>query len=208
MDTTDKLVNDQEVERTRITDTVNMNLQTITDRTPAAALNLPNASSDINAAKTSVEANLSRLAQMTNAVDSAIQQVTALGKQSGAAYLDGKAQINELTKEKIQNKTLLDIRKEQAESLKQKYSSDNHSSYLGLWRPLSDDTRFLLQILSLILGLVAMVSAFFLLKENTASSFSFPSLPSLPSFTLFPAAKPHSTNFFGGALRRLFPKKD
>ena len=204
MDTTDKLVKDQEVERTRIIDTVNMNLKLITDRTPAAALNLPNASSEINAAKTSVEANLSRLAQMTNEVDNATQKVTDVGKQSGNAYLNRKAQIDVLNKEKIQNKNLLEIRKEQAESLKQKYSSANHTSYLGLWRPLSDETRFLLLILSIILGLVAIVSAFFVFKDNV------PSLASMPKMPTFPAAKPatQSSNFFGGALRRLFPKKD
>jgi hypothetical protein len=204
MDTTDRIVKDQEVERTRIIDTVNMNLKLITDRTPAAALNLPNASSDINAAKTAVEANLSRLAQMTNEVDNAIQKVTDVGKQSGNVYLDRKAQIDELTKEKIQNKNLLEIRKEQAESLKQKYSSANHTSYLGLWRPLSDETRFLLLILSIILGLVALVSVFFVFKDNLAF------MPSMPKMPTFPAAKPatQSTNFFGGALRRLFPKKD
>jgi hypothetical protein len=204
MDTTDRIVKDQESERTRIIDTVNMNLKLITDRTPAAALNLPNASSEINAAKTAVEANLSRLAQMTNEVDNAIQKVTDVGKQSGNVYLDRKAQIDELTKEKIQNKNLLEIRKEQAESLKQKYSSANHTSYLGLWRPLSDETRFLLLILSIILGLVALVSAFFVFKDNLAF------MPSMPKMPTFPAAKPatQSSNFFGGALRRLFPKKD
>lgn len=204
MDTTDRIVKDQEVERTRIIDTVNMNLKLITDRTPAAALNLPNASSEINAAKTAVEANLSRLAQMTNEVDNATQKVTDVGKQSGNLYLDRKAQIDELTKEKIQNKNLLEIRKEQAESLKQKYSSANHTSYLGLWRPLSDETRFLLLILSIILGIVALVSAFFVFKDNLAF------MPSMPKMPTFPAAKPasQSTNFFGGALRRLFPKKD
>lgn len=207
MDTTDRIVKDQEVERTRIIDTVNMNLKLITDRTPAAALNLPNASSEINAAKSAVEANLSRLARMTNEVENATQKVTDLGKQSGNVYLDRKAQIDVLTKEKIQNKNLLEIRKEQAESLKQKYSSANHTSYLGLWRPLSDETRFLLLILSIILGLVALVSAFFVFKDNLAF---MPSMPSMPKMPTFPAAKPatQSSNFFGGALRRLFPKKD
>lgn len=207
MDTTDKLVKDHEVERTRIIDTVNMNLKLITDRTPAAALNLPNASSEINAAKTAVEANLSRLAQINNEVDAATQKVTDIGKQSGATYLDRKANIDMLTKEKIQNKNLLEIRKEQAESLKQKYSSANHTSYLGLWRPLSDETRLLLLVLSIILGLVAIVSAFFVLKDTMPSLSSLPSMPKMPTF---PAAKPatQSTNFFGGALRRLFPKKD
>lgn len=208
MDTTDTLVHDHEVERTRITDTVNMNLKTIMDRTPAAALNLPGASSDINAAKTAVEANLSRLAQMTNEIDAATQQATTLGKQYGSKYVDTKAQIDTLKKETTQNKNLFEIRKAQTDSLKQKYTSDNHSSYLGLWRPLSDETRFLLQILSVIFGLVAIVSIVFYLKDNM-STFSFPSLPSLPSFGSAPAAKPtHSTNFFGGALRRLFPRKD
>jgi hypothetical protein len=52
-------------------------------------------------------------------------------------------------------KDLTEIRKEQAESLAQKYSSNLHSSYLGLWRPLKDDTHIGLNVASVMLGLIA-----------------------------------------------------
>jgi len=203
MSDTDGLVQARTSEVSTITDTVNMNLQLITDRTPAAALNLPGAGTAISTAKTSIEAGLSRLAQINNDVDRATQQITAKGKQTGSAYLNAKASIDTLKKETEQNKTLLEIRKAQTESLKEKYAADNHSSYLGLWRPLSEDTRVALFVLSIILGLVAIVSAVFFFKDN------MPSMPSLPSFGAAPAVKPaeRSTNFFGGALRRLFPNK-
>jgi len=203
MSDTDGLVQARTSEVSTITDTVNMNLQLITDRTPAAALNLPGAGTAISTAKTSIEAGLNRLQQINNDVDSATKQLTAKGKQTGTAYLNAKASIDTLKKETEQNKTLLEIRKAQTESLKEKYAADNHSSYLGLWRPLSEDTRVALFVLSIILGLVAIVSAVFYFKDN------MPSMPSLPSFGAAPAVKAaeRPTNFFGGALRRLFPNK-
>jgi len=206
MSDTDNLVIARRSEVSTITDTVNMNLQLITDRTPAAALNLPGAGTAISTAKTSIEAGLNRLQQINNDIDGATQQITAKGKQTGAAYLTAKAGIDTLKKETEQNKTLLEIRKAQTESLKEKYAADNHSSYLGLWRPLSEETRVALFVLSIILGLVAIVSAVFYFKDNMPS---MPSMPTLPSFGAAPAAKAaeRPTNFFGGALRRLFPNK-
>ena len=206
MSDTDSIVQARTSEVSTITDTLNMNLQLITDRTPAAALNLPGAGTAISTAKTSIEAGLNRLAQINNDIDAATKQVTAKGKQSGAAYMTAKASVDTLKKETEQNKTLLEIRKAQTESLKEKYAAANHSSYLGLWRPLSDETRVALFVLSIILCLVAIVTAVFYFKDNMPS---MPSMPSLPSFGAAPAVKPaeRSTNFFGGALRRLFPNK-
>jgi len=203
MSDTDNLMIARTSEVSTITDTLNMNLQVITDRTPAAALNLPGAGTAISTAKTSIEAGLNRLAQINNDIDAATRQITAKGKQSGAAYMTAKASVDTLKKETKQNKTLLEIRKAQTESLKEKYAADNHSSYLGLWRPLSDETRVALFVLSIILSLVAIVTAVFYFKDN------MPTMPTLPSFGAAPAVKPaeRSTNFFGGALRRLFPNK-
>lgn len=214
MEALDGTVRAQEARLAAVKDTVNMHLQRIIDLTPAAVQNLQNAPANINAAKQVVETSLDTIQQITNTIDSATKSVTELGKSSGASYMNGKAQLNTLKKDEVQNKKLFELRKAQADSLKHKYAADNHSSYFGLWRPLADDTRFLLFLLSILLGVIAAVSAYFLVKSN-ASAFSFSSFFSswggAPSMARgvqgAPAQKQLNTNLIGGAAsRRLFPK--
>jgi hypothetical protein len=197
MDQFDQLVTDHEAERTRITDTVNMNLRTIIDRTPAAVLNLSGAATEVANAKRAVETGLSRLTQMTNEIDTATEQVAAKGKTSGAEYNDKKKLITALKTETEKNKELLEIRKAQADSLKTKYASGFHSSYLGLWRPLADETRTALFVLSIVLSLIAIVSLVFFFKDKFISLLPARGAP-----------QPQGTGaFFGGGLRGLIFRK-
>jgi len=197
MDATDNLVKSHTKEVESIIDTVNMNLNLITSRTPAAALNLPGAVNDIATGKSRVEGALSRFAQINNEIDNATKKVTALGKQSGTAYTTSKAQKESLKRETDKNKTLFELRKAQAESLKEKYESYNHTSWLGLWRPLADDTRFLLYILSLILVLIAGVTVYFLFKDNIITLPAMPTMPTMPTWVTgaVPAIKGGSRHF-------------
>ena len=197
MDQFDKLVQDHETERTRITDTVNMNLRTIIDRTPAAVLNLSGAATDVATAKRVVETGLSRLTQMTNEIDTATEQVAAKGKATGAEYNTKKKEITTLKTETEKNKELLEIRKAQAESLKTKYASGFHSSYLGLWRPLADETRTALFVMSIVLILIAIVSLVYFFKDKLLSVLPGRATP-----------QPQGTGaFFGGSLRGLIFRK-
>jgi hypothetical protein len=51
---------------------------------------------------------------------------------------------------------LFDIRKEQAAALETKYGSNLHTSWLGLWRPLSDQGRTVLAVCAIVFGLIAL----------------------------------------------------
>jgi hypothetical protein len=197
MDQFDRLVKDHETERTRITDTVNMNLRTIIDRTPAAVLNLSGAATDVANAKRTVETGLSRIIQMTNEIDKATEQVAAKGKATGAEYNTKKKEITALKTETEKNKELLEIRKAQAESLKTKYVSGFHSSYLGLWRPLADETRTALFVMSIVLSLIAIVSLVYFFKDKLLSVLPGRATP-----------QPQGTGaYFGGSLHRLIFRK-
>lgn len=62
-----------------------------------------------------------------------------------------RVQIRQEQEELAKSQNLNKIRKEQAESLKIKYSGNLHSSWLGLWVPLSDEFRAGLIVASLAL---------------------------------------------------------
>lgn len=63
------------------------------------------------------------------------------------------------------SKVLLGIRKEQAAALEKKYSSNLHSSYLGLWRPLKDDSHTGLNVASVMMGLVTSAMVCYLVYQ-------------------------------------------
>lgn len=63
-------------------------------------------------------------------------------------------------------KVLTEIRKEQADTLAKKYSSNLHSSYLGLWRPLKDDTHIGLNVASVVFGLIGSAIVAYLVYQH------------------------------------------
>lgn len=201
MSQSDSLVQSYETELNQLKDTVNMNLQSIASNSQSAALNLTGATGAITTAKTIVETSLNRIAQMTNAIDAATKQISLTAKASGAAYASSQSQVNTLKDEVTQNKTLSEIRKAQADSLKQKYFANNHTSYLGLWRPLSEDTRVALFVLSIVLGLFSIITVYFLMKDNWSTL-------QIPSLFGAPAAKqpPRTLGALFGGVRRVFQK--
>jgi hypothetical protein len=78
------------------------------------------------------------------------------------------------------------LRKEQAAELKIKYGSNYHTSYLGLWRPLADQSQMGLIIASVMFALIAIVSLVFVIRE----------------FYSVPASQYSARNLFGGVRIR------
>lgn len=63
-----------------------------------------------------------------------------------------------------QNKSneLLELRKNQAAALENKYSANIHSSWLGLWRPLKDNTHVGLNVASVMFGILGFLTICYL----------------------------------------------
>lgn len=100
----------------------------------------------------------------------------------------------------IEDKDVVELRKEQAEELKTKYGANIHSSYLGLWRPLHPETHAILYTISIVLGLVSIVALVMFL-------FRFPAL-SVAS-TAAATNSENSGTLLGGArtIMKLLRKK-
>lgn len=131
------------------------------------------------------------------------------------------SQFVNTTKEKLKvihseikdKKELVELRKEQASDVRNKYAADYHSSVLGLWRPLHPNTRGVLYTVSTVLMLITVAGVGFLLMTNkngifpakTASStFTRGAGPQVPS-SLF-----NDNNYgkvAGGGMKLRLPKK-
>jgi hypothetical protein len=64
--------------------------------------------------------------------------------------------IDKLKGERSKARELTHLRKEQASALETKYASNLHTSWLGLWRPLSDQSQVGLMIFAILFGAVAI----------------------------------------------------
>ena len=96
-----------------------------------------------------------------------------MGRMINQTDIDGIQNKIRITEEALKEergkaksaKVLTEIRKEQAETLAKKYSSNLHSSYLGLWRPLKDDTHIGLNVASVMLGLISSAIVAYLVYQ-------------------------------------------
>jgi uncharacterized small protein (DUF1192 family) len=67
-----------------------------------------------------------------------------------------QTEINRLRAGRADEKKLMDLRKEQASALESKYASNLHTSWLGLWRPLSDQGQVGLGVFAFLFGVMAV----------------------------------------------------
>ena len=137
----------------------------VLDRTPAAVLNLPGAADQINRAKQIIEQSVHTVQQRTNEVEATIQEIVR--QKSGMRHkIELKKQESHQLKQQVQKARELNaLRKEQAAELKQKYDSNYHTSYIGLWRPLAEQSHMGLICAAIMFALIAIVSVVFIVRE-------------------------------------------
>ena len=176
-----------ESERIRLSDTVTTNLQRINDLGPSAALSIGTAANDIETAKRTVTQSLESLYALNTRIQTDTGTITARAKDAGASFNAAKKEASKLSNDVNKNKTLLEIRRAQAEALLEKYSANQHSSWLGLWRPLSDTSQVGLTAASIMFGLISLLSVFVLFRNG------------IPAFqSLATSSQKIQQSFFGG----------
>jgi len=179
------MVNAYENERIHLSDTITLNLQRINDLAPSAALNIGTATNDIEVAKRTVTQSIEGLYALNNRILTDTDAITIRAKNAGISFNAAKKEASKLKDDVSKNKTLLEIRRAQAEALLEKYNANFHSSWLGLWRPLSDASHVGLIAASIMFGLIALVSVIALSRNH---------IPAFPSTTPSQLAQ----SFFGG----------
>ena len=177
---------------------VNDNLPIILDRTPAAVLNLQGAEQQITTSKSAVQASIDTIkrktAEVKNVVDSMISNTATL-----RTSIEAKREVTQDLKKKVEGGEVLSaIRKEQAEALSNKGLGNLHSSWVGLWRPLAEESRTGLLVASIAFGLIAIVSIVYLYWEKVAQL-----LPAFGKGSDVPMEE--KSAYFGGFLKKRFP---
>jgi len=162
------------------------NFSVVMDRTPATVLNLPGAADDVNRSKQLIERAVQVVKQRTNDVSAAIDQIAA-NKAQIRNDLHVKKEETHVVKRQVEEaRELHKLRQEQAEELKRKYGSNLHTSYLGLWRPLAEQSQMGLIIAAAMFALIAIVSIVFIVRD-------WRNVPALPV---------QANQLFGGFSRR------
>lgn len=141
------------------------NLRVITEYTPSSVLNIQGASAHIQTAKTAITNSINTLRRISNTIRTRIDTIIKDASASTESLGNEKHQVVELKKQISEAQTLYNLRKEQADVLRNKYEGNYHSSWIGLWRPLTEQSRTGLLVASIVFGIIALVSLIFIVRE-------------------------------------------
>jgi len=162
-----------------------------------------------NEVKAQVNEQISKINRERDGISSMIDSATDAGRDAKNKIEILEARLKTTREEVKKGTTLNDLRKEQAASLVNKYEANFHTSWLGLWRPLSEQSFYGLMISSIFFALLAVVGIGVALSLHFGARRSGGgiSLPSLPSFgDEGQRAANNFAAFVGGALKKLHNK--
>lgn len=136
--------------------TVNTNLPIFNNLVEQQARNFDGAAGRRMAARTKTDEALNLLKNIPLGLDTRISQIDIGGIQNKIKAVDEQIAAEKAKQSK--SNELLEIRKEQSAALDKKYSANLHSSWLGLFRPLKDNTHVGLNVASVAFGILALIS--------------------------------------------------
>jgi FtsZ-binding cell division protein ZapB len=130
---------------------------TLRNRAPAVVLGIQDANNAVSNAKSAIENGISLLQTRANELKSKLQSMLRENEQSASKIQSLEREIKQNKEVVKEAEVLADIRKEQAAVLHRKGDGNFHSSWMGLWRPLSEESRLGLIIASICFGLIALI---------------------------------------------------
>lgn len=167
------------------------NLPVILNSTEGAVMGLPGYQNAIDRAKSTVQGGIDVVQRGANEVKElnrmAAEQIEVLRRKIDHS----KEAVARLKVEDKESSQIISLRKEQAAELKTKYASGLHTSWLGLWKPMHEESYTGLIVASVVFGLIALVSIVFL------------TAPLLPANIPGVLGLQQAQRFVGGALRKI-----
>ena len=183
---------------TKAKDTINEQLTTITNLTPSAGYGMQDAKDKIEKAKQDIKNRIDYMETKIQFVDTAATSLLETLKHA-KRELNETIQAEEAVKKKVEeSKNIFELRKTQSESLQTKNEGNFHTSWLGLWRPLTEESRLALFVVSIVFGIISVISIIFIF------SGAFEKL--LPAFSHL--QNPFTTKRFFGGFYKSFIKKN
>ena len=116
--------------------------------------------------KTAME-TLQRIVTEVVGVNSSLNSQTS---QRDVEIQQGEGAVQLLSKQVTEADALNNIRQEQVNALRKKYSSNLHTSWLGLWRPMDETSRFGLFVAAIAFGCLAVFSIAYLFWTRTPAA--------------------------------------
>ena len=147
------------------TTTVNTTLPRIKELTEQIVRGVGGAEQQQTAEKQRVEGAINALKYYNTIVGDRIRQIDITGIQNKIKIAEDQIRVEKARQGKSDE--LLALRREQAAALADKYDANLHSSWLGLWRPLKDETHMGLYVAAAMFGIFALVAAVYLAYELT-----------------------------------------
>lgn len=123
------------------------------------------AAAGVNRAKQEITTALDTIRRNTGNVATIVAKLKEESDKSRETLASKKAEASTLRESVSSAKTIHELRKEQAESLRAKYDGNYHSSWMGLWRPMSDESRMGLFVAAIAFGIIAVFSALYYFKD-------------------------------------------
>jgi hypothetical protein len=127
------------------------------NRAPAVILGIQDAQSATASAKSGIENGVTLLQTRSSELKSILQSLLQANSQAANQIQMLETQVATTKQEVTDAEKLSAIRKEQAAELQKKGVGNYHSSWLGLWRPLSDQSRFGLLLASIFFGIITVL---------------------------------------------------
>jgi hypothetical protein len=168
-------------EVTRAQKTVEDNFLQIRALAPDTVLNVRSGQTKQTQAKFAVQGALESINGKTKTTVSIIDAMLKNQQDERRGINGREEEIKHLKAEVQKERELAALRKEQAEALKQKYVGNFHSSWFGLWRPLTEQSRVGLLVTSILFGVVSLMSIGFFIYLNRQSFGSPASLTTASS---------------------------
>ena len=162
-----------------IIENIDSELDLIRNNTHASVLGLNTATEAIKNSKKVIQDKLQYIQKKINTFDSNIDEIVASTRDIQKTISSKEKYGSDQKYKENEAKMLYDLRTDQANTLKGKNSGNYHSSWLGLWKPLTDEGQVGLLILSIVFGILSAISIFFLINNNFSkmvpASLHFPS---------------------------------
>jgi hypothetical protein len=161
-------------EVTRAQKTAEDNFSQIRSLAPATVLNVRDGQAKQTQAKIAVQGAIDLIKGKTKNVQSIVDTIIQNREGTMMNINSRQAEIEQLKKDVENERTLAALRKEQADALKAKYVGNFHSSWFGLWRPLTEQSRVGLLITSILFGVVSLISIGFFIYLHRQGFPAFP----------------------------------
>jgi hypothetical protein len=186
-----KIKNDMQAFFQKAENTFNTNIPILQNTSDNVVLQIPGAQERHNRAQNAIENNVGIMKRSANSMREIIKKIdhsTIIWKINKVKQqLEGQ---NNILKEK---QVIVNLRKEQTEALDKKESANLHSSWIGLWRPLSETGRTTLFILSIVFSLLFLTVGVYLFSNLAMKGGQINTSSTLPT-----SMNRNVLNLFGG----------